>query len=410
MKRTDEGGRTAMSEESENPLLDGLPLLGDLPDIDGASVLVRVDFNVPLRPCADAPAVVTDDFRIRAALPTLNYLIARGAKVTACTHLGRPDGAPEPQWDLAPVREELARVAPQVELLENLRFDPGEEANDPAFVEKLINGHDAYVNDAFGVSHRRHASVVGPPVRLPSAAGFLLEREIDALGTLLGSPKRPFVAVVGGAKIADKLGVLKSLLHRVDALIVGGGMAYTFLAAAGHDVGQSMVDEDKIRACRALLASGKRILLPSDIVALEPGASFGCDCSAGEVQTIGVDIPDGWKGLDIGPTTVAAYAAEIAKAGTVLWNGPMGVFEDARFNAGTAGVARAVADSEGFTVVGGGDSVAAVDELGLADRIDFISTGGGASLKLIEYGDLPGLAALRGAVNAPPRHAVLSDR
>jgi phosphoglycerate kinase len=390
-----------MTEESDNPLLDGLPLLGDLPDLDGASVLVRVDFNVPLRPCIGASAIVTDDFRIRAALPTLNYLLARGAKVTACTHLGRPDGAPESQWDLGPVREELARLAPQVELLENLRFDPGEEQNDPAFVEKLINGHDAYVNDAFGVSHRRHASVVGPPSRLPSAAGFLLQREVEALGALLGSPARPFIAVVGGAKIADKLGVLKSLLRRVDALIVGGGMAYTFLAASGHDVGESLVDEDKIRACRSLLGCGKPIILPTDIVALEPGADFGCDSTGGEVKTVGVDIPAGWQGLDIGPDTVQSFAGEIAKAGTVLWNGPMGVFEDARFNAGTAGVALAVAECPGFTVVGGGDSAAAVDELGLGDQISFISTGGGASLKLIEYGDLPGLAALRGAVNAP---------
>ena len=212
-----------MNEDSDNPLLDGLPLLRDLPDLDGAHVLVRVDFNVPLRPCTGAPSVVTDDFRIRAALPTLNYLLGQGATVTACTHLGRPAGAPDTQWDLAPVREELARLAPQVELLENLRFDPGEKANDPAFVEKLINGQDAYVNDAFGVSHRNHASVVGPPSRLPSAAGFLLQREIEALGALMGSPARPFVAVVGGAKVADKLGVLNALLGRVDLLIVGGG-------------------------------------------------------------------------------------------------------------------------------------------------------------------------------------------
>jgi phosphoglycerate kinase len=395
------GGRMAISEESDNPLLDGLPLLGDLPDLDGASVLVRVDFNVPLRPCIGASSTVTDDFRIRAALPTLEYLLAQGAKVTACTHLGRPAGAPETQWDLGPVRDELSRLAPQVELLENLRFDPGEEANDPAFVEKLITGHDAYVNDAFGVSHRSHASVVGPPSRLPSAAGFLLQLEIEALGGLLGRPARPFIAVVGGAKVADKIGVLEALLHRVDVLVVGGGMAYTFLAAAGHDVGDSLVDEDKIADCASLLRSGKPILLPTDIVALEPGATFGCDCSDGEVRIVGVDIPAGWQGLDMGPATVAAFSQEIGTAATVLWNGPMGVFEDTRFNAGTAGVARAVAECDGFTVVGGGDSAAAVDELGLADKISFISTGGGASLELLEYGDLPGLAALRGAINAP---------
>ncbi len=392
-----------------NPLLNGLPLLDDLPDLDGASVLVRVDFNVPLRPCANEPSVVTDDFRIRAALPTLDYLVAQGATVTACTHLGRPEGAPDVRWDLGPVREELARLAPQVELLENLRFDPGEESNDLAFVEKLINHHDAYVNDAFGVSHRRHASVVGPPTRLPSAAGFLLQREIEALGALLGTPSRPFVAVVGGAKVADKLGVMRALLARVDALVVGGGMAYTFLAAAGHDVGASMVDHERIAECADLLNSGKPILLPTDTVALEPGASFGCDCLDGEVRTVGEEIPAGWQGLDIGPATVKRYTEAIRSAGTVLWNGPMGVFEDARFNAGTTGVAIAMAGSEAFTVVGGGDSAAAVDALGLEKQISFISTGGGASLELLEFGDLPGLAALRGAPNAPRPTMSTSD-
>ena len=392
-----------MSESEENPLLDGLPLLGDLPDLDGASVLVRVDFNVPLRPCEGEPSVVTDDFRIRAALPTLEYLVERGATVTACTHLGRPKGAPDVRWELGPVREELARLAPQVELLENLRFDPGETANDPTFVEKLVNSHDAYVNDAFGVSHRSHASVVGPPTLLPSAAGLLLQKEIDSLGRLLGTPDRPFVAVVGGAKVADKLGVLQALLHHVDALVVGGGMAFTFLAAQGHDIGGSLVDRDRIDECRALLASGTPILLPTDIVALEPGAAFGCDCTSGEVRTVGADVPDGWQGLDIGPESVAAYAECIAGAGTVLWNGPMGVFEDDRFCAGTTGVANAVAGCAGYTVVGGGDSAAAVDALGLEHEISFISTGGGASLELLEFGDLPGLAALRNAPNAPAR-------
>ena len=391
---------------AENPLLRGLPLLSDLPPLDGASVLVRVDFNVPLRQCEGETTTVADDFRIRAALPTLEYLLAQGARVTACTHLGRPQGAPDSRWDMAPVRDRLAELAPQVELLDNLRFDAGESANDPAFVDKLVNGHDAYVNDAFGVAHRAHASVVGPPAQLPSAAGYLLEREIDALGVLLGSPDRPFVAVVGGAKVAEKLGVLSALLDRVDVLVVGGGMAFTFLAAAGHDIGGSLVDADRLDDCAALLASGRRVLLPTDIVALEPGAEFGCDRFGGEVRVVGQDIPAGWMGLDIGPATVEAYAREIAGAGTVLWNGPMGVFEDQRFSAGTAGVARAVADSAGFTVVGGGDSAAAVDSLGLADKIDFISTGGGASLKLLEFGDLPGLAALRGAVNAPAPDAV----
>jgi len=390
-----------VSGSGTNPLLEGLPLLGDLPDLEGASVLVRVDFNVPLRPCDDAPAVVTDDFRIRAALPTLEYLSSHGAQVTACTHLGRPDGSPDTRWELGPVREELARLAPQIELMENLRFDAGETANDPDFVKKLVNTHDAYVNDAFGVSHRRHASVVGPPTYLPSAAGLLLQKEIEALGRLLGRPDRPFVAVVGGAKVADKLGVLKALLHHVDALVVGGGMAFTFLAAQGHDIGGSMVDRDRIDECAQLLDSGTPILLPTDIVALEPGAPFGCDGGGGEVRTVGADIPGAWQGLDIGPETVGAYADLIAGAGSVLWNGPMGVFEDERFSAGTAGVAAAMAACAGYTVVGGGDSAAAVDALGLEHEISFISTGGGASLELLEFGDLPGLAALRGAPNAP---------
>lgn len=390
-----------MTPSVGNPLLQGLPLLGDLPPLDGASVLVRVDFNVPLDSSESGTPTVSDDFRIRAALPTLRYLLERGARVIACTHLGRPDGVPDARWDMTPVRERLAELAPQVQLLDNLRFDAGECANDPAFVDKLVNSHDAYVNDAFGVSHRAHASVVGPPKYLPSAAGLLLQREVDVLGGLLGEPQRPFVAVVGGAKVTDKLGVLAKLLDRVDALLVGGGMAFTFLAAAGHDVGSSMVDHDRIEQCAALLAGGARILLPSDIVALEPGATFGCGCDQGEVLITGDDIPKGWVGLDIGPATIQTYAEVIAGAGTVLWNGPMGVFEDDRFCAGTTGVAHAMADCAGFTVVGGGDSAAAVDSLGIEDRIDFISTGGGATLELLEHGDLPGLAALRGAVNAP---------
>jgi phosphoglycerate kinase len=390
-----------MTTRAYNPLLRGLPLLDDLPPLDGASVLVRVDFNVPLKPCSGEPSSVIDDFRIRSALPTLDRLLDAGARVTACTHLGRPKGAPDQRWEMGPVRDRLAELAPRVQLLDNLRFDPGEAADDPAFVEKLINGHDAYVNDAFGVCHRAHASVVGPPRQLPSAAGYLLQHEIEMLGSLMGSPDRPFVAVVGGAKVADKLGVLEALLDRVDSLVVGGGMAFTFLAAAGHDVGGSLVDRDHLDDCAELLASGKHILLPTDIVALEPGAAFGCDCEAGETRTVGRDIPEGWAGLDIGPDTVQEYTREIASAGTVLWNGPMGVFEDQRFSAGTTGVAQALASCPGFTVVGGGDSAAAVDELGLEDEIDFISTGGGASLSLLEHGDLPGLAALRGAVNAP---------
>jgi phosphoglycerate kinase len=390
-------------DDDHNPLLQGLPLLDDLPPLDGRSVLVRVDFNVPLRKCEGEAPTVADDFRIRSALPTLNYLLGQGAAVTACTHLGRPQGAPDAQCDMAPIRDRLAELAPEVQLLENLRFYAGEEANDPEFTKKLVHGHDAYVNDAFGVSHRTHASIVGPPAVLPSAAGFLLLREIEALGTLLGTPKRPFVAVVGGAKVADKLGVLSSLLERVDTLIVGGGMAFTFLAAAGHDVGGSLVDVDRLDDCARLLATGKQILLPVDVVALEPGAPFGHECQSGggEVRVVGKDVPEGWQGLDIGPETESEFARTIASAGTVLWNGPMGVFEDPRFAHGTMGVANAMATCPGFTVVGGGDSASAVDEFGLSEQIDFISTGGGASLELLEHGDLVGLAALRSAVNAP---------
>jgi len=391
-----------MTGHTLNPLLAGIPLLGDLPDLHGRRVLVRVDFNVPLRDSVDGTRTVADDFRIRSALPTIHYLLERGARVRACTHLGRPHGAPEPQWDLAPVRAVLAELAPEVELMENLRFDPGEEGNDAAFLHRLVDGCDAYVNDAFGVSHRAHASIVGPPTLLPSAAGYLVQREIEMLGTLFGRPRRPFVAVVGGSKVADKLGVLTALADRADALVVGGGMAFSFLAAAGHDVGGSLVDTDHLERCAALMASGVRLLLPTDTVALEPGAPFGPGCDGdAEVRVVGQEIPAGWRGLDIGPQTIAAYTREIAGAGTVLWNGPMGVFEDPRFARGTAEVAAAMATCPGFTIVGGGDSANAVDELGLCGEIDFISTGGGASLELLEHGDLPGLEALRLAPNAP---------
>ncbi|HVB05886.1 MAG TPA: phosphoglycerate kinase [Acidimicrobiales bacterium] len=362
-----------------------LPRLEDLPHLEGASVLVRVDFNVPLAE-RDGRRVVADDFRIHAALPTLAYLIDKGASVTACTHLGRPEGKVDERYRVAPVAERLAVLAPGVTLLENLRFDPGEEADDPAFVARLVAGHDCYVNDAFGVSHRAHASVVGPPALLPSAAGYLLAREVEVLGGLLNEPRRPFVAVVGGAKIADKLAVLRALAEKVDTLVVGGGMAYTFLAAIGHTVGSSLLDPARVEDCRALLASGIEVLLPSDTLALGPDDA---------VSSFGSDLPDGWSGRDIGPESAAHFAAAVAGAETVLWNGPMGVFEDERFAAGTRAVAEAVAAAPGFTVVGGGDSVAAIDEYGLAERIDFVSTGGGASLEFIEQGDLPGLAALR---------------
>ena len=368
-----------------------------------------MDANVPLRREGDGPgarATVADDFRIRAVLPTLSELIGRGARVTACTHLGRPGGRADPRYEVAPVREVLDRLAPGVELLENLRFDPGEESDDPEFVRKLVNGHDAYVNDAFGASHRRHASVMGPPETLPSAAGLLLQRELEVLGGLLGAPERPFVAVVGGAKVRDKLGVLRALLEQVDTLVVGGGMAFTLLAAAGHRVGDSLVDEERVDECAALLSSARNMRLPVDLRVLPAGEPFGSEADArspAEVRVVGADVPDGWCGLDIGPETTSAYQAVLSGARTVLWNGPMGVFEDPRFAAGTVGVAEAVAGCAGFTVVGGGDSAAALDQLGLSAQVSFVSTGGGASLELLEHGDLPGLAALRHAPNAPGR-------
>ena len=384
--------------------LRGIPLLEDLPELDGRRVLVRVDFNVPLTEDAHGNRVVDDDFRIRAALPTLQWLQERGARVTACSHLGRPKGAPDPRWSMDPVREAVADLCPGVDLMENLRFSPGEEADDPVFVAALVEGRDAYVNEAFGAAHRAHASVVGPPRHLPSAAGRRLAQEVAVLGDMLDEPVRPFVAVVGGAKVGDKLGVLRALVPKVDILAVGGAMAFTFLLAMGHSVGASLVDESKVEDCRRLLESGAHIVLPSDVVALEPDGTVGPASSAGprgESKVMGLDIPDGWQGLDIGPDTADSFAAAIADAGTVLWNGPLGVVEDERFATGTRLVAEAVARCPGHTVVGGGDSASALDHLGLAEQVDFVSTGGGACLEYVEHRDLPGLAALRGASNAP---------
>ena len=358
-----------------------LPQLEDLPDPSGKRVLVRADFNVPV-----SDGRIDDDLRIRSALPTITWLQERGATVTACTHLGRPKGAPDPRYSVEPVRARLAELAPGVELLENLRFDPGETANDAAFVDRLVAGQDLYVLDAFGAAHRAHASVVGAPTRLPSAAGRLLAREVEVLGGLLEDVKRPFVAVLGGSKVSDKLGVIKALLDQVDSLVIGGAMCFTFLVAMGHDVGASLLEPDQVDACRDLLATGKRILIPSDLVLLGPDD---------EVATVGQDVPADWKGLDVGPETAALFAEEVRSAGTVFWNGPMGVFEDERFAAGTRAVAEAVAGADGFTIVGGGDSASALAQFGLADGVDHVSTGGGASLELLEQGDLPGLRALR---------------
>jgi phosphoglycerate kinase len=376
------------------PTAGGVPTIDDLGDLSGARVLVRTDFNVPL-----ADGVITDDLRIRAALPTLRRLQEAGATVTACSHLGRPKGTPDPQWSMDPVRARLAELAPGVELLENLRFDPGETADDPAFVGRLIDGQDAYVNDAFGAAHRAHASVVGPPRFLPSAAGLLLEREVEVLGAMRSNPRRPFVVVLGGSKVSDKLGVIEALGQVADTLCVGGGMCFTFLAAAGHQVGNSLLEADQVATCAELLSSGMRIVIPSDVVALGPGGVIGDPAAGGEVAQVGADVPDGYAGLDIGPGTAAEFADIISSAGSVFWNGPMGVFEDPRFAAGTRTVAEAMAAAPGFTVVGGGDSAAAVASFDLGSAMDHISTGGGASLELLEQGDLPGLAALRSAPN-----------
>jgi len=368
--------------------MDPVPQLEDLLPLDGKRVLLRADFNVPLREQPGGTREIVDDLRITAALPTILWLQEQGAKVTACSHLGRPKGAPDPKYSMDPVRRRLDELAPGVELLENLRFDPGETGNDPAFVQKLIRDQDAYVNDAFGASHRAHASIVGPPQHLPSAAGRLLAKEVEILGGLRTDARRPFVAILGGAKVSDKLGVIEALLPLVDGLIIGGGMCFTFLAAQGNPIGDSLFEADMVDTCRALLdQAGDKLHLPSDVTALGPG---------GEVRQLHTSIPDGWKGLDIGPGTAAEFGDLIAEARTVFWNGPMGVFEDPRFEAGTRTVAQAVADCRGFTVVGGGDSAAAVDQFGLARDIDHISTGGGASLELLEQGDLPGLEALRG--------------
>jgi len=363
----------------------GVPRLEDLETalgtLTGKRILVRTDFNVPLR-----DGVISDDLRVRSALPTLNWLLERGAHVVTCSHLGRPKAEPNSEFSMVPIRERLAELAPDVELLENLRFDPGEEANDPAFVASLCEGFDGYVNDAFGAAHRSHASVVGPPQSLPCAAGRLLEKEVEVLSKMRNKPKHPFLALLGGAKVSDKLGVIEAMLNMVDQLAIGGGMCFTFFKAMGHNIGDSICEDDQVDTCKRLLDMGANILLPSDVTALGPG---------GEVRQAGRALARGWKGLDIGPGTAAEFGDAIMDARMVFWNGPMGMFEDPRFAAGTRSVAQSMADSYAFTVVGGGDSAAAIAEFGLGSDMDHISTGGGASLELLELGDLPGLAALR---------------
>jgi phosphoglycerate kinase len=374
--------------------MDTVPTLEDLESalgsLAGKRILVRTDFNVPLERDGDTTRI-TDDFRIRAALPTIEWLRERGAAVVTASHLGRPKGKPDLKYSMEPVRARLAELAPGVELLENLRFDPGEEGNDEAFVRRLVDRADGYVNDAFGASHRAHASIVGPPKHVPSAAGRLLQREVEVLLRVRNNPDRPFVAVLGGAKVSDKLGVIDALLATVDALAIGGAMCFTFLAAQGDRIGDSLFEPDQVGTCRRLLAeSSKPIHLPTDIV--------GTDRN-GIVQTFGTNLPDGAKGLDIGPGTAAEFGDVVMDSRTVFWNGPMGMFEDERFAAGTHALAQAMVDTKAFTVVGGGDSAAALAEFGLADDVDHVSTGGGASLELLELGDLPGLVALREGIS-----------
>ena len=367
-----------------------LPTIPDLGDLDGRSVLMRADLNVPLH-----GGEVADDTRIREVVPSIQTLHAAGARVTVCSHLGRPRGRPDPAFDMAPVRRRLGELAPGVELLENLRFHPGEEAGDPALAERLVAGHDLFVNDAFGACHRAHASIVGPPRMLPSAAGLLVLVEAAEILSLRRSPRRPFVVVLGGAKVADKLGVVEAVCAMADAVLVGGAMCFTFLAAAGHRIGDSLCEPGHVEDCRALLDGGFPLHLPEDLVGLGPGGRLGDPAAGGAARQFGNELPDGWLGADIGPGTAAFFADTILDAGTVFWNGPLGAFEDPRFAAGTITVAEALAETRAHTVVGGGDSGAALTSMGLARSVSHLSTGGGASLELLEHGDLPGLAALR---------------
>lgn len=366
-----------------------VPQLEDLGDVRGKTVLVRTDFNVPMSGPDDA-RIIADDFRIRAALPTINWLTERGARVVCASHLGRPKGTPNLKYSMNPIRKRLSELAPGVELLENLRFNPGEESNDPMFVNEITSGVDFYVNDAFGAAHRSHASIVGPPKSLPSAAGRLLQREVEVLAELRNNPKRPLVAVLGGAKISDKIGVIEALSKVVDSFVIGGGMCFTFLAAKSLPIGDSLCERDQIAFCKQLLESQVKIHLPEDIVGVD---------NAGIFATFGVRLPEGSKGLDIGPGSAAAFADIIMGARSVFWNGPMGMFEDERFAAGTRAVAQAMSETKAFTVVGGGDSAAALAQFGYEKDVDHVSTGGGASLEFLELGDLPGLSALRGAPN-----------
>ena len=382
-------------------------------DVSGKKVLVRCDFNVPL----DENKNITDETRINAALPTIKYLLEHGAAVILCSHLGRPKGEFNMKYSLAPVAKRLseklgfevklakdvigpdakklaAEVKPgQAVLLENVRFHAEEEKNDPAFAKELASMAEIYVSDAFGTVHRAHASTAGVAEYLPAVAGFLIGKELNFLGKAVTNPERPFVAILGGAKVKDKIGVITNLIEKVDTLLIGGGMAYTFMKATGGEIGNSLCDDERLSLALELLdkakAKGVKLLLPVDNVC---GKEFSNDteqmvCESGK-------IPEGWEGLDIGPKTVELFSKEIKAAKTVVWNGPMGVFEMPNFAKGTLAIATAMAESDATTIIGGGDSAAAVTQMGLADKMSHISTGGGASLEFLEGKTLPGVAAL----------------
>ncbi|MDY3975362.1 MAG: phosphoglycerate kinase [Eubacteriales bacterium] len=383
-------------------------------DVRSKRVLVRVDYNVPL----DANGNVSDDKRITASLPTINYLLEQGARIILCSHLGRPKGEVKKEFSLAPVAKRLKELLPGVNiyfasdcigeeaerkaaalkdgeilLLENLRFHKEEEKNDPEFAKKLASLAEIYVNDAFGTVHRAHASTAGVAAYLPAVAGFLIGKELSMMGGALENPERPFVAILGGAKVADKIGVITNLLNKCDTLLIGGGMAYTFFKAMGYEIGDSLLDAESIDLAKQLMETAKekgvKLLLPVDTVVAK---AFAADA---EHMTVASNaIPAGWQGLDIGEKTRELFAAEIKNAKTVIWNGPMGVFEFPEFAKGTEAVAKACAECGGTTIIGGGDSASAVKKLGYADKMTHISTGGGASLEFLEGKVLPGVAAL----------------
>ena len=382
--------------------------------VDGKRVFARCDFNVPL----DANGAITDDKRIRASLPTIRYLLSHHAKVVLASHLGRPKGQANPKFSLAPVAKRLSEllgaevkmakdvIGPDAKakaaalrpgeamLLENVRFHKEEEKNDPAFAKELASYADIFVNDAFGTAHRAHASTEGVSHFVPvSVCGYLIQKEISVMGQALTDPKRPFVAILGGAKVSDKIGVITNLIEKVNTLVIGGGMAYTFIKAKGHHIGSSLCEEDKLGLAREIMdkakARGVAFLLPVDN---RVGDKYDPNCVCRIVHSD--DIPDGWMGLDIGPQTEKAFADAIQGAGTVVWNGPMGVSEWENFSSGTRAVATAVADSGAISIIGGGDSAAAIEHLGFADKMTHISTGGGASLEFLEGKELPGIACL----------------